>query len=782
MPTSHSHSIAAPKLIASSIDTILAAPGRVLLLASVLIVALGAGLGKVIKEPSVDAFVPADHAAAKQRDRARDLFGIEDPIIVLLVDERGESLFRSDALQALRSMHQQFRLVPGVRRSEVISIASEKSIRGLNGDLQVDPILGAGPISTAQADAVAQRFLAMPMLVDFLGRADGRALTLIVPVDDPNHAVDIYNEIRRIGSALAPPGTRLHVAGVAGMNARLAQTVDSDTRVLIPAAIVTVLLMLMLTLRSAKACIGPLLVIAAAALVSIGLMGWLDARYYLITTALPVVIMAMAVADCVHINLFYLRYRSTHPQADARAGLRHALMHTWRPVALTSITTMAGLCGLSLGAAMQPIREFGLFAAVGVFAAWILSMSLLPAVMLLLDLPARPQPARWSLTSHINAVVQGLTQASLRRPGVAITGLLLTLLVLAGLATQARFDYERQRYFHADDAVRIADQTLAEQLGGFNFLDVVVTAPEADALMTASAQQAMQDLAQAIAGLDLVNNVSAMPDYIAHMHQVLTDAASGALPQQESAPAQYLFLYEAGGEPDDFHTLIDYDQQHALIRARLDTDRFSRTQPVVQALTDLTTRWSASSGLQAAISGRVAVNEGWMQHLAEHHVRGLTLAMLLVLLVASLAFRAISPALLALLPVAVGVLFIYAVMGLFKIDIAPATSMSAAIATGLGVDFGIHLISHLRRQLQSGVPLQQAFADDYLLIARACLFSAIALLLALAVIGLSTAPPLRWFGLLVGAGAFGSLLGALVLIPAAVALTRVLHQWRFSHA
>jgi hypothetical protein len=43
------------------------------------------------------------------------------------------------------------------------------------------------------------------------------------------------------------------------------------------------------------------------------------------------------------------------------------------------------------------------------------------------------------------------------------------------LWTQARFDYERQRYFQHDEKVRIADITLNERLQGLNFLDVVVS-------------------------------------------------------------------------------------------------------------------------------------------------------------------------------------------------------------------------------------------------------------------------------------------------------------------
>ena len=771
-----------PEPLDTLIDVVLRAPRRTLVVALLLIAVAGLGLGQLVKEPAVDAFVPSDHPAAEQRDRARELFGIEDPIVVAMIDDAGRSLFRPDALEALRRIHEAFEEVPGVRRGDLFSIAGEKAIQGIAGDLQVEPILVEGPIGEAEAALALERFGAMPMLQGLLGAPDGHALTLIVPVDDPNHAGEVYAAIRAIGEAEAPPGTTVHVAGVAGMNARLAETVDTDTRVLIPAAILAVLLVLVVGLRTPAGFIGPLVVIAASALVTIGLMGWLGARYYLITTALPVVIMAMAVADSLHLNVFYLRYRAEHRDADARAALRDAIARTWRPIVLTSVTTMAGLVGLAFGAAMQPIREFGLFAAVGVLVAGALSLTVLPAVMLLLDLKPRTGRPRLAVASHIEALIARRSRACLAHPVLAIGGMGLVMVSLIALAGQARFDYERQRYFEAADPVRLADQALGRSLGGFNFLDVVVRAESPGDLMRADALAQLDQLSQRIAALDHVVRVAAIPDYISHMHTVLTDAPPGALPRIEDAPSQYLFLYEAGGEPDDFHHLIDYDHQHALIRARLDTDRFSSTQPTVHAVQALVRDWSAETGLGAEISGRVAVNEGWMQHLADHHFRGLALAMVLVFAIAVLAFRNVAPALLAMVPVAVGVLFVYALMGVAGIDIAPATSMSAAIATGLGVDFGIHLINHLRQKIQAGVPLYEALEGEYPVIGRACLISGLALVLALGVIGLSSAPPLRWFGLLVGAGAVGSMLGALILVPPALALSVQFRRWRLAHA
>jgi predicted RND superfamily exporter protein len=748
------------------IPLILARPGALLTGAFVLVLAGLLGLGSVEKDPSVDAFVPSDHPAALARDMARDVFGLEDPVVIGLTAPAGESAFTPARLGALRRIDQGVRGIEGVKKNDVVSLASENAILGSGGDLDVQPIIEDSQLTNAMADQAWERFRAMPMLTDLLASERGDMLVLIVPVETPDNAQGIVQAIKQLASTEAEGHLGVHVAGVATMNARLATMVSSDTRIFVPAAILTVLMILFVALRRFKALLGPLFVIAGAAGVAIGVMGWVGAKYYLLTTALPVVIMAIAVADSLHICTYYLRARALNTSFSARDAASEALHSAWRPVTLTSVTTVAAFSGMSFGAAMQPISEFGIFAALGVTVAWILSLTALPAILILTDL--KPSASSDSIASEgrVDRMVSALTTWSFNRPGVAILCVLITISLFVAFGMQAQFDYERQDYFTATDPVRIADQEINRRLGGVNFLDVIVTAKEPGGIMTTSAMSSMQALRAEMADLPLVTNVGGIDEYISLMHEVLTDAEPGSLPDRERAPAQYMFLYETSGAPEDFKQEIDYDYSRALIRAQLSTDNYASTAPTLRALENLVENWSASSGLKAEISGRVAVNVGWMDKLAENHYSSLGMALSLVFLATLLVFRSLAFSLLSTVPLLVGVAAVYASMGALDIAIAPATSMTAAIATGLGIDFGIHLISHLQRKNAQGSIGLEAFSGQYTVVARACFYSAVALGFALAVICISSAPPLRWFGMLVSIGAMGSLLGALLIVPA----------------
>lgn len=252
---------------------LLAYPRTVLLVTALMLLAFAIGLRGVSKEPSVDAFVPGDHPAAQARDVARDLFGLEDPVIIGLAAPEGQSAFTPAGLAALRSIDTAVRAVSGVKRNDVVSLASEQAIRSANGDLIVEPIIEAGPVTPRSATLARERFDAMPMLPGLLASPAGDMLVIIAPVDDPNHAGETVSEITSVAEAAAAGQFSVHVAGVAAMNARLADMVDSDTRIFVPVAIVTVLLLLFVAMRTGRALLGPLLVIAGSAAVAIGLMG-----------------------------------------------------------------------------------------------------------------------------------------------------------------------------------------------------------------------------------------------------------------------------------------------------------------------------------------------------------------------------------------------------------------------------------------------------------------------------------------------------------------------------
>ncbi len=731
------------------------------------------GLGWLERDPSVDAFVSHDHPAWQARELARETFGLEDPAIVVFAQEPGTSAFNPQTLAAVDRFTDEVATLDGVEPG-VISVGSEKAILATAaGDLEAPEIIDPDAIDPAASLALYRQ---MPALARTLVSDKEDALMVIVPVSDPNRAEEVTAAMGDLARELAPPGVTVHMSGVATMNARLAEHIAGDTKVFLPAAFVVISLFLLLALRRGQAIIGPIVVVIGSAASAVGAIGLIGSKYYLITTALPVVVMAIAVADSIHLTLAYQRTRAQDPHGTRAQAMEAAIDKVALPIILTSVTTALGFVGLAIGSPMKPIADFGLVGAVGVMVACLLSLSVLPLIQLrLADLP--PAVANAPLLDNL---LSRIARWSALRPALALA---LSAVVVGGAlaaASQVEFDYERRNYFTAGDDVLVADDLLAERFSGGNILDVVIDSGEDEALLTADAVRPIVDLQRRLEAIPQIGKVTSYGDAIGLMHERLNNAPAGALPESRDAPAQYMFLYESSGDPEDFDAQLDFGRRYAMVRGYLENGEYSFTKPVIRQVDAIVRDWSRETGLKASLSGRMAVNDGWMDSLKASHPLTIGAAVLMVWLATFVLLRGIGPATVAMLPVLSGIVLLYAAMGLAGIDLAPATSMCAAIAAGLGVDFGIHLVQELRSKMARGEDLLAALSGNYVTVMRACFFSAVSLGAGFTVVALSETPVLRWFGLLIAFAALGSLFGALVLVPAIASVTS--RKWSSKHA
>jgi predicted RND superfamily exporter protein len=240
-------------------------------------------------------------------------------------------------------------------------------------------------------------------------------------------------------------------------------------------------------------------------------------------------------------------------------------------------------------------------------------------------------------------------------------------------------------------------------------------------------------------------------------------------PDQVNLVAQYFLLYSASGDPTDFEEEIDYDYRQANLRATLNTGRFTHGKVVMEAAEQYVNDAFSTADLTATLTGRVSVDYHWIRELAQSHFRSVGIALAAVWLVATLSFGSALAGLLALVPVAMAILLIYAIMGFFGIWLAIGTSMFAAIAIGIGVDFSVHTIDRLKVLIkEQGRSMEDAFSALFPSTGRALLFNFAAILLGFGVLTTSQVPPLVRFGSLVGVAVSVSFVASMTLLPALI--------------
>ncbi|MEM1434745.1 MAG: outer membrane lipoprotein-sorting protein [Pseudomonadota bacterium] len=760
-------------------EALTAAPKLILSIGLVLFALAAAGLAKLEKDTSIDAFVPPGHSSLLANDLVTEQFGLTEPIAVAVFAASGQSVFEPSAMRLIENLSEALSQVPNIRADRIANIAMESSIRADADAISVETYRADDGGDAAFYTLSRQRWQAMPPHVNTLVSANEQGAVIMAELIDPKQSAATYEAVQAVVDAIDPTLASTYeilVAGPAAVSGYLSSYINRDARMLQPMVFGVVLVFLYLAFLRAKVLLAPMVVLLGAVGGAMGVMAWNGIPYFAITNALPVILVAIAVADAIHILSAYFTQRSMHPERPVRQLVIDAMLTMARPITLTTVTTMAGFIGIAVTSIMPPITYFAAYATLGVLLAWAFSLFVLPSALMLLQPKASPLFRSWrhARPDPIGEALTAISLASARRPGPVIGAFLALTALALYAATDLRVDRSQVENFRPTEPIRIADERIHEQFAGTAFLDTVVSTDAPDGLLNAAYVQKIADLQAFLEGLPHVSKTISIADYLSLLHRAVEGEGVGPgrpLPDSDAAIAQYLMVYEASGDPSDLDEEITPDYDAALIRVVLDSHLFSDSREVVEALQSYLDSSFNEPGLTGTIAGDVNVAYHWMVNLKRSHFTGVALSLGLILLMAIGLFRSFWLGVMAVVPVSFTVLIMYGVMGALGTYLEPATSMFAAISLGVGVDFAIHLLDFLKATQQQGHErIEDIVKRAVPVTARACLFNAAALGVGFAVLLVSNLPTLQRFGGLVTVAAFSSFLAALIVIPAGFAL------------
>ena len=138
-----------------------------------------------------------------------------------------------------------------------------------------------------------------------------------------------------------------------------------------------------LLLKTAVGTFSTVVVIASSIAATMGIAGWLGMFMSTATVNVPTMVMTLAVADCIHVistMLYGMRQGK-----DKKQALIFSLSLNKIPIFITSATTGVGFMTLNF-AAVPILADLGNLTAVGVIFACIFSLTILPALILVLPL------------------------------------------------------------------------------------------------------------------------------------------------------------------------------------------------------------------------------------------------------------------------------------------------------------------------------------------------------------------------------------------------------------
>lgn len=333
-------------------------------------------------------FFAEDNPERAALERLEQSFDVAQTAVLALAQKGGfkegseDGALSAPALAALAdSVHRARGLADIAAINSPLSIALP---RWVDGRLEVSALLDAAAVAPEE---LARRIRAEPLFRGWLvspdGNVTGLMLNLALPAGD---SVAVDRSVATIKEMIAGlerdhPEIEFYLTGPVVGGATFGEATKRDMRTIMPAMAALVVVLLVLLLRSLGAVIGTLAVILAATLTAMGIAGWAGFVLNPGSAAAPSAILTLAIADSVHIVLG--ARQSMARGLDKPAAIAESLRFNLWPIFLTSATTAAGF--LSMNASVSPpLRDLGNITAIGVAAAFVFSVTLLPVLLYLL--------------------------------------------------------------------------------------------------------------------------------------------------------------------------------------------------------------------------------------------------------------------------------------------------------------------------------------------------------------------------------------------------------------
>ena len=436
---------------------------------------------------SFEAYFDTDDPAYAAYNQFREDFG-SDEISYILYEAPGlpHGPFDLGVMRKIASLTEALEEVPFVK--EVTSLANVEYVEGVPDGLEIYELLEEFSGGQQELLEIREKVLAKPLYVGGLVSREGDYAAIIIDMD--RSSVDPLEEIRldpeagdaldnlypqvtyhAIEELLARPeyeGIVFHHVGDVPLNTVYNEISSSESGRLAAITFGVIALLLLAFFRRPIGIVGPLAVVALSVMVSIGLIGLLGWRLDLMFVMLPTLLIAVGVASSVHI---IAEFRAYHAElGDRREAVRRTMYLVGTPCLLTSLTTAAGFVSMSI-APIKSIAHFAVYSAVGVVAAFLLSVTLL---VVFLSFGRRRLPREASEAEKIRAKGGRLFHAALAglarfdvRYRRAIIALFAGIFVLSALGiARLRVDSNFLNEFSEDEPIRIATDYVDEIMGG----------------------------------------------------------------------------------------------------------------------------------------------------------------------------------------------------------------------------------------------------------------------------------------------------------------------------
>ncbi|MBT8368997.1 MAG: MMPL family transporter [Deltaproteobacteria bacterium] len=688
-------------------------------------------------------------------DNFKKLFGSDEIIRVVI---KSDDVFDPVTFGKVEQLAESCAAIEGVRR--VISLPGIKKAVDVSGDWSMEKFYAV----VSRADLFRKNLIS----------TDRKTTVLTLVLKNEADSATVIQRVNRM-LAQAPKDLGLYQIGMPLVSEALARFTEKDFFRLPPITFLLIALILLYLFRKLQYILIPLVCIGLSLVWTFGLMAYLNIPLSMLTMIVPVFLIAVGTAYCLHIVSEYLAIiKEAESPFDAT---RKTFANISLPTLLAVLTTVIGL-GSLLANRITAIQEFAIFSCFGMVSILIIVLTFLPAVLSFMPLPAKRAGNRIDTKPSFSSFIDKIVDINLNHQKIVWP--IIGAVVLLSLIGIFRIQVETNPvgYLKEGSPVKRNFIDIYQDLSGSFPINIAMGGSQADLFENPKNLADIARFQEYLNTLTGVDKTLSFADYLKLVNYVLNrfEPDSYRLPEEGFEVRMLLNNFKTILGEDIFSRFMsaDLSKTNILLLTHMSS---SRKFLKLRQKTLMFFKQNFSKDLECEVTGLGMVIAASSHQLTIGQIKSLGITMILVCGIMFILFMSSKVGLIAMLPNLFPIIINFGIMGWLGIELSMVTSLIASIAIGLAVDDTIHYLVRYNREFKKDLDEKRAIRDTLHHVGKPIIFTTITLCAGFSILLFSSFKPTAIFGVMMVITSLSALIGDLILLPSLIRHIELVTLW-----
>lgn len=532
-----------------------------------------------------------------------------------------------------------------------------------------------------------------PLLHKFITAPDGGATIVnsILQVDrsiaeDVLGTAEMAREIRdKIKEKY--PNIEVKLTGASMLSSAFSEVGMKDSETLIPFMYLIIIIVMLIMMRSILAMVSGLFIIILSTIFGMGLGGWTGVELTPLSISAPTIILTIAIADAVHILSAFRQYMCSG--IKKQEAIVKAVATNIFPVTLTSITTAIGFLSLNFSDS-PPFHHLGNMTAAGIFMAWVLSLTLLPAIINLLPLKYEA----FNSESSKSSIILSIGKIIYKYRNKAFFGTVFFCIASIALIPRLELNDVWSKYFSPGIDIRDSIDATRPFFGTDN-IEFIINSGKPQGVLEPEFLDDINRFTIWLKAQPEVAHVYAISDVMKRLNKNLNadDEKFYRIPDNRKLASQYLLVYELSLPYGlDLNDRININRQST----RVTTTIKDVSTVEARTLNEKAVKWmekNNSSGAVTIATGNVSLFNYIADRNIQSMIKGSLFLIAAIFLIMAVSFKSFGVGFLSVVLNTVPILATFGLWAIISGTVGFSIAIVGAVAIGLVIDDTVHLIS-----------------------------------------------------------------------------------------